>query len=252
MAAFDARTGQAPLAIRRHRSRLGGHLPEQHARRDCRCSATSPPNAPSRRSHAGCLAVRRRLDLCHAGHRPEAAPAHLRHRQPVAPDGRCLAPRRQPLHLVARRARSSHRPDGLALPAGAARSLGLRRGQLSGAARRDGAAASAMPAVAQASKTGWVYVHRPPRRHAALQVRGLRAAAQPLHPAAAGRRRRDRARHRRRRQLVAVGVRPEAGSCSSSVRCTCPHATSRTRCARPTAASSSTPARRTPTRPGAR
>ena len=61
-------------------------------------------------------------------------PAHLRHRQPVAPDGRCLAARRQSLHLVTRGARPPHRAAHLALPAGAARPLGLRCRELAGAA----------------------------------------------------------------------------------------------------------------------
>ena len=74
---------------------------------------------------------------------------------------------------------------------------------------------------------------RPADRPAALPVRGLRAAAQPVHAAAARQRCRRGARHRGRSQLVAVRVRPVAIICSMSRPCICRPATSRTEARRP-------------------
>ncbi len=77
------------------------------------------------RARQGCLEVRRRLDVEHAGARSQARAALLRHRQPFAAGHRDRAARRQSLVGVAGRARREDRGAEVGLPAGAARSLGL-------------------------------------------------------------------------------------------------------------------------------
>ena len=208
MAAFDAKTGAPLWQFNVTGPRLGGRVPHHHARRRAAPARHRPPSARRGEGARRRLEVRRRVHLCHAGGRRGAPAAHLRHRQPVAPDGRCLPARRQPLHLVARGARPPHRDDSCGTTSRCRTTAGAttwRARRCCSTCRR---AASGIPAVAHATKTGWVYVHdRRTARCCSSRSRSCRSGTS-SRPPQPGDGRGGRARHRRRGQLVAVGVRP--------------------------------------------
>ena len=184
MAAFDAKTGKAlwkfnvtgPGWEGTFRTGTPDGVPMQ--RDIARERADSAADADAWKYGGGSIYASPVIDAA-------ASPAHLRHRQSVAADGRCFPSRRQPLHLLAGRARPSHRPDGMALPAGTARPLGLRRRELAGTAGR-GPGRQADPGRGAGEQDRLGIRARPARRDAALQVGRLRTAAKPLHPATAG------------------------------------------------------------------
>ena len=157
MAAFDARTGR--LVWRWNVTGPGwegAFAPPRPTAVRCRGtwrrSGRPPAHADAWRYGGGSIYATPVVDAA-----PD--PPDLRHRQSIP--RRWPTPRaRATTFTPPRSSRSTSGPaTGLALPAGAARPVGLRRRQRAGAARPDRSAARRCPAVAQASKTGWVFVH---------------------------------------------------------------------------------------------
>ena len=102
--------------------------------------------------------LRRRRDLADAGRRSRARPALFLDRQCRSGLQRRLPRRRQPVRGVDAGDRARDREVSLALPAGASRHLGLRRGQSRRPHGRERRRPHARKAIAEVGKTGWAYI----------------------------------------------------------------------------------------------